>query len=157
MFNILSRLSLISKIIIAIFLGVGVALLFPNFTPYLSLLGELFIKALKSVAPILVFVLVLASIANFKWAFIGSLSLSRCLHKWESSPISHKQARIGDSSTNVITPFMFYMPLVLTYMRQYDKQVTYGTLLKYTWRYSVGILADDAILLLYLLRIPMGL
>ena len=66
MFNILSRLSLISKIIIAIFLGVGVALLFPNFTPYLSLLGELFIKALKSVAPILVFVLVLASIANFK-------------------------------------------------------------------------------------------
>ena len=41
-------------------------MLFPNFTPYLSLLGELFIKALKSVAPILVFVLVLASIANFK-------------------------------------------------------------------------------------------
>lgn len=66
MFNVLSRLSLVSKIIIAIFLGVGVALLFPNVTPYLSLLGELFIKALKSVAPILVFVLVLSSIANFK-------------------------------------------------------------------------------------------
>ncbi len=32
----------------------------------LSLLGDLFIKALKSVAPVLVFVLVLASIANFK-------------------------------------------------------------------------------------------
>ena len=44
MFNVLSRLSLVSKIIIAIFLGVGVALLFPGFTPYLSLLGELFIK-----------------------------------------------------------------------------------------------------------------
>lgn len=41
-------------------------MLFPNVTPYLSLLGELFIKALKSVAPILVFVLVLSSIANFK-------------------------------------------------------------------------------------------
>ena len=66
MFNVLSRLSLVSKIIIAIFLGVGVALLFPGFTPYLGLLGELFIKALKSVAPILVFVLVLASIANFQ-------------------------------------------------------------------------------------------
>ena len=66
MFNVLSRLSLVSKIIIAIFLGIGVALLFPNFTPYLSLLGELFIKALKSVAPILVFVLVLSSIANFQ-------------------------------------------------------------------------------------------
>ena len=40
--------------------------IFPSFTPYLSLLGELFIKALKSVAPILVFVLVMSSIANFK-------------------------------------------------------------------------------------------
>ncbi|WP_119030214.1 serine/threonine transporter SstT [Acinetobacter pittii] len=61
-----SRLSLITKIIIAIILGIGVALLFPNVTPYLSLFGELFIKALKSVAPILVFVLVLSSIANFQ-------------------------------------------------------------------------------------------
>ncbi|MBD1224994.1 serine/threonine transporter SstT [Acinetobacter seifertii] len=62
----LSRLSLVTKIIIAIVLGIGVALLFPNVTPYLSLFGELFIKALKSVAPILVFVLVLSSIANFQ-------------------------------------------------------------------------------------------
>ncbi|MCF4340118.1 serine/threonine transporter SstT, partial [Acinetobacter baumannii] len=61
-----SRLSLVTKIIIAIILGIGVALLFPTVTPYLSLFGELFIKALKSVAPILVFVLVLSSIANFQ-------------------------------------------------------------------------------------------
>lgn len=66
MFSALMRLSLVSRIIIAIILGIGVAVLFPNLAPYLSLLGELFIKALKSVAPILVFVLVLASIANFK-------------------------------------------------------------------------------------------
>lgn len=66
MLSILSRLSLVTKIFIAIILGFCVALLFPGFTPYLSLLGELFIKALKSVAPILVFVLVMSSIANFK-------------------------------------------------------------------------------------------
>ncbi|WP_432211211.1 serine/threonine transporter SstT [Acinetobacter variabilis] len=47
-------------------LGVGVALLFPEAAPSLSLLGDLFIKALKSVAPVLVFILVLASIANFQ-------------------------------------------------------------------------------------------
>lgn len=64
--NSFSRLSLVTKIIIAIILGIGVALLFPTVTPYLSLFGELFIKALKSVAPILVFVLVLSSIANFQ-------------------------------------------------------------------------------------------
>lgn len=66
MFSALMRLSLVSKIIIAIILGIGVTILFPNVASSLSLLGELFIKALKSVAPILVFVLVLASIANFK-------------------------------------------------------------------------------------------
>ncbi|MDC5391685.1 serine/threonine transporter SstT [Acinetobacter baumannii] len=66
MLEFFSRLSLVTNIIIAIILGIGVALLFPTVTPYLSLFGELFIKALKSVAPILVFVLVLSSIANFQ-------------------------------------------------------------------------------------------
>ncbi|EYS11816.1 dicarboxylate symporter family protein [Acinetobacter baumannii 25569_7] len=66
MLEFFSRLSLVTKIIIAIILVIGVALLFPTVTPYLSLFGELFIKALKSVAPILVFVLVLSSIANFQ-------------------------------------------------------------------------------------------
>jgi len=66
MFSALSRMSLVSRIIIAIILGIGVALVFPEYAPYLSLLGDLFIKALKSVAPVLVFILVLASIANFK-------------------------------------------------------------------------------------------
>lgn len=66
MFSAFTRLSLVTRIIIAIILGILVAILFPNAAPYLSLLGDLFIKALKSVAPILVFVLVLSSIANFK-------------------------------------------------------------------------------------------
>ena len=66
MFSAFTRLSLVTRIIIAIILGILAALLFPNAAPYLSLLGDLFIKALKSVAPILVFVLVLSSIANFK-------------------------------------------------------------------------------------------
>ena len=60
--------SLVTRIVIAIILGVCVALFFPNVAPYLSLLGDIFIKALKSVAPILVFVLVISSIANFQAA-----------------------------------------------------------------------------------------
>ncbi|ENV48367.1 serine/threonine transporter sstT [Acinetobacter brisouii CIP 110357] len=60
--------SLVTRIVIAIILGVSVALFFPNVAPYLSLLGDIFIKALKSVAPTLVFVLVISSIANFQAA-----------------------------------------------------------------------------------------
>lgn len=66
MLSIFSRSSLVHRIIIAIVLGIVVALIAPQFTTYLSLLGDLFIKALKSVAPILVFVLVMSSIAHFK-------------------------------------------------------------------------------------------
>lgn len=66
MFSALARLSLVTRILIAIVLGGLVAILFPNVAPYVSILGDIFIKALKSVAPILVFVLVLASITNFK-------------------------------------------------------------------------------------------
>lgn len=69
MFSAYTRLSLVTRIVIAIVLGVLVAIVAPQSAPYLTILGDLFIKALKSVAPILVFVLVLSSIANFK---IGS-------------------------------------------------------------------------------------
>ena len=55
-----------TKIFIAIILGFLVAFLFPDVTPYLSIFGEIFIKALKAVAPILVFILVISSITNFE-------------------------------------------------------------------------------------------
>ena len=66
MFSKFFRLSLVTKIFIAIILGFLVAFLFPDVTPYLSIFGEIFIKALKAVAPILVFILVISSITNFE-------------------------------------------------------------------------------------------
>lgn len=67
--------------------------------------------------------------------------------------------RIGDSATNAITPFMFYMPFVLTYIQQYGGHSSYGLLLKYTWRYSLVILLCWTLLfvLWYLGGLPMGL
>lgn len=47
MFSALSRMSLVSRIIIAIILGIGVALVFPEYAPYLSLLGDLLLKLLN--------------------------------------------------------------------------------------------------------------
>ena len=62
----LLRLSLIAQIAIGLVLGVALALIAPQATKSVALLGDLFIAALKAVAPILVFVLVAASIANHK-------------------------------------------------------------------------------------------
>ncbi len=60
------RLSLISQIAIGLALGIAFALIAPGATQSVALLGDLFIAALKAVAPVLVFVLVAAAIANHK-------------------------------------------------------------------------------------------
>lgn len=79
MFSALAQLSLVTRIVIAIILGALTAYLFPQFAPYASFLGDLFIKALKSVAPILVFALVLSSITNFKVSHGGAKNLKPIL------------------------------------------------------------------------------
>lgn len=58
--------SLIVQILIGLVAGVLLAWLYPAAAMSVSLLGDLFVSALKAVAPILVFVLVAASIANHK-------------------------------------------------------------------------------------------
>lgn len=57
------QLGLIPQIMIGIIAGVVLAILSPETAKSFSLLGQLFISALKAVAPILVFVLVAAAIA----------------------------------------------------------------------------------------------
>ncbi|WP_068635530.1 serine/threonine transporter SstT [Thauera butanivorans] len=64
LFQRLRRLSLISQIAIGLVLGIVLALVAPEATKAVALLGDLFIAGLKSVAPVLVFVLVMAAIAS---------------------------------------------------------------------------------------------
>ena len=65
-FQRLKRMSLISQIAIGLVLGVVLALVAPGATSSVALLGDIFITALKAVAPVLVFVLVTAAIAGHK-------------------------------------------------------------------------------------------
>lgn len=59
-------LGLVSQIIIAIILATLLAVISPDIAKSFSMLGSLFVSALKAVAPVLVLVLVAASIANQK-------------------------------------------------------------------------------------------
>ena len=63
-FRPLLRLGLIPQITIGIIAGVVLAMISPDTARSFSLLGELFISALKAVAPVLVFVLVATAIAG---------------------------------------------------------------------------------------------
>ncbi|TDQ38599.1 serine/threonine transporter SstT [Thiopseudomonas denitrificans] len=63
--SLLNRTGLVVQILIGMLAGVLLALLAPGWAGKVSLLGELFISALKSVAPVLVFILVTAAISRY--------------------------------------------------------------------------------------------
>lgn len=58
-----NRLSLIIRIVIGMAVGAVLGLVIPQFT-VIAILGSVFVGALKAIAPILVFVLVLSALAN---------------------------------------------------------------------------------------------
>lgn len=133
----------------------------------IAIIGADFLSSVQlgSIGTLVLFILFTAFInlimvsATAKWTFMAFIFIPVFARMGISPDMTQCAFRIGDSATNAITPFMFYMPLVLTYMQQYDKQTTYGSLLKYTWRYSLAILfAWTALLIVwYLLGLPLGL
>lgn len=66
--------------------------------------------------------------------------------------------RIADSSTNIITPLMPYMVVVLAFMQKYDKKAGVGTLISLMLPYSLSFLLTWIVLLLifFYAGIPFG-
>ncbi|XVG95106.1 serine/threonine transporter SstT [Eubacteriales bacterium KG127] len=65
-FYLWSRLSLVKQILVGLIIGIILAVSAPKQLAGFEILGMLFVSALKAVAPILVFFLVIAAIANHK-------------------------------------------------------------------------------------------
>ena len=64
MLDWVNQQSLVLKIVVGIILGLALALISPSGGQAVAVLGQLFVSALKAVAPALIFLLVIASIAN---------------------------------------------------------------------------------------------
>ena len=66
--------------------------------------------------------------------------------------------RIADSSTNIITPLMPYMVVILSFMQKYDKRAGVGTLISMMLPYSLCFLGAWIVLLLifYYFGLPLG-
>jgi serine/threonine transporter len=61
-----NQLSLVTRIIIGLIIGIILAVTIPEAAKPITILGSLFVGALKSIAPVLVFFLVMAAIAQHK-------------------------------------------------------------------------------------------
>ncbi|MDR3156591.1 MAG: serine/threonine transporter SstT [Lactobacillales bacterium] len=65
MLQLLKKFTLVQRIIIGMLFGILLGIITPNFV-FIGILGELFVGALKSIAPILVFMIITSSLAQHK-------------------------------------------------------------------------------------------
>ncbi|MFL0800104.1 MAG: AbgT family transporter [Agarilytica sp.] len=97
--------------------------------------------------------------ASAKWALLGPIFVPMLMQLNISPDLTQAAYRLGDSSSNIITPLMPYFPLVVVYCQKYVKGMGVGTLISLMLPYSIVILCCwTAFLLMYwALGIPLGL
>ncbi|MGH7830056.1 MAG: AbgT family transporter [Candidatus Binatia bacterium] len=132
----------------------------------LAVTGAAFLQAsgLSGIPLIILFIFVCALIdlfiasASAKWAVIGPVFVPMLMIMGYSPELTQAAYRIGDSFTNIITPLMPYMPLVIAFAQKYDPKIGLGTLLATMLPYSVAFAISWTLLLAIwlLLGIPLG-
>ncbi len=97
--------------------------------------------------------------ASAKWALIGPIMVPMLMQLNISPELTQAAYRVGDSSSNIITPLMPYFPLVVVFCQKYVKRTGIGTLVSIMLPFSVTILiAWTAFLLIYwAIGIPLGI
>lgn len=93
-----------------------------------------------------------------KWALEAPVFVPMFMQLGYHPAFTQVAYRVADSSTNIITPLMPYMVVVLTFMQRYDKKAGIGTLIALMLPYSISFLIVWIILLLifFYAGIPFG-
>ena len=97
--------------------------------------------------------------ASAKWALLGPIFVPMLMQVGLSPELTQAAYRIGDSSTNIITPLMPYFPLVVVYCQRYVKSTGIGTLLSAMLPFSLTFLVAWTVffLIYWSLGVPLGL
>lgn len=96
--------------------------------------------------------------ASGKWGLLAPIFVPMLMTLGVSPDLTQAAYRVGDSSTNIITPLMPYFPLVVVYCQRYVKGTGIGTLAAMMLPYSVWfMLSWTVFLLIYAaIGIPLG-
>ncbi len=97
--------------------------------------------------------------ASAKWALIGAIMVPMLMELGVSPDLTQAAYRVGDSSTNIITPLMPYFPLIVVFCQRYVKSSGIGTLVALMLPYSVALLVlwTTFLLAYWQLGFPLGL
>ncbi len=141
-----------------------------NLTTILSVKGAEGLKALNlGGVPLLICFILLCSFINLfmisgsaKWLILAPIFVPMFSLVGFSPALTQVAYRIGDSSTNIISPLSYYVPVVIGLLEQYKKEsdppVGIGTVISLSMPYSLAFLAGFTVLLIafYLFGIPLG-
>ena len=96
--------------------------------------------------------------ASAKWALFAPIFVPMLMLSGVAPEAVQAAYRIGDSSTNIITPLMPYFPLVVAFVQQYDSKRGIGTLIAMMLPYSMVFLVTWGALLLTWMQLgwPLG-
>lgn len=97
--------------------------------------------------------------ASAKWLLLAPVFVPLLMQLGIAPELAQAAYRIGDSSTNIITPLMPYFPLIVVFCRRYVADAGIGTLAAMMLPYSVFLLMAWSLLLLvfWMLGLPLGL
>jgi len=96
--------------------------------------------------------------ASAKWAIMAPVFVPMLMLLGYTPELTQAAYRIGDSSTNVISPMMSYFALIIAFMQRYRDTAGIGTLVATMLPYSVTFIAGWTLLLTVwiLLGVPVG-
>lgn len=97
--------------------------------------------------------------ASAKWGMLGPIFVPMLMLLGLSPELTQAAYRVGDSTSNIVTPMMPYFPLVVVYCQRYVKRAGVGTLGAMMLPYSVVFLVTWTLFLLayWQLGLPLGL
>jgi len=97
--------------------------------------------------------------ASAKWALLAPIFLPMLMQLGISPDLAQAAYRVGDSSTNIITPLMPYFPLVVVFCQRYMKSTGIGTVTAMMLPYSLTFLVTWTVYLLiyWAIGFPLGL
>ncbi len=97
--------------------------------------------------------------ASAKWALLAPIFVPMLMQLGISPDLTQAAYRVGDSSTNIITPLMPYFPLVVVFAQKYVKSSGIGTVTAMMLPYSVALLLawSTFLLIWWGLGMPLGI
>lgn len=140
--------------------------LWSNLGSILAISGATFLGSLDlPMAVILFLFILLVAVLNLfigtgsgKWALIAPIFVPMLLLLGINPEATQMAYRIGDSTTNIITPLMPYFGVVVAFAQKYDAKAGVGTIISMMLPYSIIFLfAWVALFLIWIsLGIPLG-